>query len=433
MRKWMLLVLVLATLALEAPQAMAAPNDVAYSPPDMSSVGTAQLRHYYQWRQKMDWMLAPIHTRADLERYLKHHENSPSPLDALSPDARKRVLSTLHFGPHGAFLSNYGDLQYLSTREVYEILALFGEQNEALTFTGGTIRAASPRSSARPGKPSRIVRAFTHTMQALDQSLGEPRARRVKKAKREYARRFARVQSPESVRHIASHDLRLLFRAALRTAFVTLEARYVRDAHRDFAEMEKRQFAGPPDIEGMYKALARTRQFEPAHKFYKAHPDAGLTPLPAYRDEAKHVGAGAPTLLEVSPTKRLLTRRPVNLDKPAQVVILTDPHCHFCAKFEHALQSRPELRTTLAYHSLWITPPIGVTEFDTLQQWNKAHPTMQLHIMYDADAWSMIKMLAVPQFFFLENGQVVKHQIGWKGAGDLDVIDSDLQAIGSRK
>ncbi|MGH8162449.1 MAG: hypothetical protein ACRESR_10010 [Gammaproteobacteria bacterium] len=395
----------------------------------MRSVSIAQLKHYYKWRHKMDWLLAPIHTRSDLKRYLKEHAKSGSPLDALPPDARNRVLSEVQFGPHGPFIANFGDLQYLSTQQAYKILALFGEQSRALEFTGGKIRPASPRAapgSVRPSLISNHFDEFDRTCRPGDDETGSQRRKCVVRA---YDRLFASLQNEAFVQKVGSHDLRLMFRAAARVAVFTFNPRYAQDAELDFSEMETRHFAGPPDYSKMYEVLVHTRQFAAAHKFYEVHPDADLTPFPHYRDEAGKIGRGTPTILAVSTTKDELIRRRVNLRKPAQVLILTDPYCHFCTDFDRSLKSLPKLRAALAHHTFWVTPPGSELEFDTLQQWNKTHPGMRLSIMYSLQGWPMVKTLAVPQFFFLQSGKLKAHEMGWD-KDSLSQIESGLKTIG---
>lgn len=403
---------------------------VTYAPADASAMSTADLGKYYAWRNRMDWLLAPIHTRADLERYLKATATAGSPLDVLSPDERTRFLSQLEFGPHGAFIAYFGDLQYLSTRQVYRILALFGEQRYAMEFTGGRIRLASPRAAPQSGEPSLIERRFAEYLKAYQRSPGETDAELARKVGQVYAQWFAPMQTPDSVRKIGSHDLRLLFRAAGIATSASRDARYARDARLDFLEMEKRHFAGWPDYQEMYQSFIETRQFAAAHDFYKSHPDIGLTPFPAYRDGAANAGKRTPTVLVVSTTKRELVRRPVDLDKPALVVVLIDPACHFCAAFERDLRSHPKLREALAGHVLWLTPPTTELEFDSLQAWDRAHPGWPVNIMYSAEGWPMKNLMGTPEFFFLNHGRVVAKHIGWTGEKDFPAIRKDLKAIG---
>ncbi len=312
---------------------------------------------------------------------------------------------------------------------MYKILALFGEQGLALEFTGGRIRDASPRAAAQPGGPSLIERRFAEYLKGYRLSLGETDAEVAQMLRQNYAQWFAAMQTPGSVRKIGSHDLRLLFRAACIVSAMH-DVRYAQDAQMDFAEMGKRHFVGWPDYQQMYQALVDTRQFAAVHKFYQAHSGIGLTPLPDYRDETKSADKGAPAILMVSTIKHELVRRPVNLNKPVQVVILADPNCHFCADLDAALQSHPKLREALQQNTIWVTPPGSELEFDTLQQWNKAHPHMRLAIMYSLQGWPMVKIMAVPQFFFLRHGKVVRHRMGCGTQCDLSALRSGLKAIG---
>ncbi|HEX5314372.1 MAG TPA: hypothetical protein VFX38_05645, partial [Gammaproteobacteria bacterium] len=318
-----------------SPAAAASGKAVTYAPPDMSEVSAAELKNYYAWREHMDWLLAPIHTRADLEKYLKETEKSASPLDALAPDARRRLLSEIQFGPAGAFVVSYADLQYLSTEQVYKILALFGQQNWALRFTGGKIRAASPQPKSSSTQESIVQRRFDEYWKAT-QSVGESSRKQAQLVGDKYDQLFSPLQNPARLRSLPSGDLRLLLRAAFLAAGTTSNAKYAADAQMDFAEMERRHFAGWPDYDAMFQSLVLTRQFAAARQFSLAHPDADSAPFPEYRDEAGNAGKNTPTVLAVSTTGNELVRRPVDLDRPALLLILTDPHCYFCAQFEAA-------------------------------------------------------------------------------------------------
>lgn len=415
--------------------ASAADQPVTYMPPDATAMSAPDLERYYAWRSKMDWLLAPIHTRSDLKAYLNATATAGSPLEVLSPDERQRFLSELEFGPHGAFLSYTGDLQYLSTRQVYRILALIGEQNLATTFTGGRVRGASPRAAPQPGGPSLIERRFAEYLACYlnPPARGENDIEAARTISQDYARWFASMQAAGLVRKIGNHDLRLLFRAAAIADSMSHDTRYARDAHRDFLEMERRHFAGLPDYQSMYQVFIDTWQFAAARAFYQAHPGDGLTPFPAYRDEATGAGKDAPGILVVNSTKRELIHRDVNLDEPRQVVILTSPDCEFCADLDAALQLHPKLRGALRLHTIWVTPPGAELDFDTLQKWNKAHPHMSLAIMYSRRGWPMVKMMAVPQLFFLRHGKVVKHILGCGTRCDLSALRSGLRALGLLK
>jgi hypothetical protein len=394
----------------------------------MTSVSPADLKHYYKWRHKMDWLLAPIHTRADLKKYLKTHAKSGSPLDALNPGARQRFLASLVFHQHGLGGFGAADLKYLPSVQIYKILSLFGAQSYTLQVTDGRFQSTDSRTERNSSQVSPTEKRFNGFVTYLDSIHHMPLHKRYRAMDREYEKLFSSVQKSDRLAKLSSVDLRLLLRAATRASHGS-KAKHIPDARMDLDEMEQRHFASRYDYQAMYLALVQTGRFAAAHKFYQAHLDVGLTPFPSYRDKAQNTGKNTPTVLVVSTAKRELIRRPVNLDKPAQVLILTDPNCHFCVQFEQALQSRPNMRAVLAQHTTWVTPPGSELEFDTLQQWNKAHPRLRLNIMYSLQGWPMVKVLALPQFFFLRHGQVVKHHIGWWKNG-FSALESGLTAIG---
>jgi hypothetical protein len=415
----------------EAASAAATPNAaVTYSPPDMTDVSAAQLRKYYAWRDRMDWVLAPIHSRADLDAYLKAKTNSDSPLNALAPDARRRFLASLKFGRSGVGGFSTADLQYLSAVQVYRILALFGMQAYTPDIVPIPTRPVAPQTAgARPGKVTAVQKRFDAWWDFVQRSGGNFGSNGAAAA-REYQKLFAADQTPQKIRGAGVEDLRLLLRAAAQAASATEDVRSGRDAMLDLDELERRRAAAPPDYRQAYEALMVTKQFAAARKLYQAQPVVAPSPPPEFRDEAGGVAPGTPTVLKVSTERREVIRRPVDLSGPARVVILTDPACHFCAYFLDALQSRPQLRRRLEQHALWIAPPSGVFDFDTLQQWNRAHPAERIDIMYRLQEWPMVKDLAVPTFYFLQNGSLVTTVVGWPRSGNFEKLQVALKKIG---
>lgn len=93
-------------------------------------------------RQHVEQALAPIQSRQDLDDYLRQ-ASSHSPLNRLSPDARKRFLDSLVFNQNGLVGYRYDDLSAeLSATEAYQILSLFGAQRTASLVKG--IRVTTP-------------------------------------------------------------------------------------------------------------------------------------------------------------------------------------------------------------------------------------------------------------------------------------------------
>lgn len=429
-RKSAFLLTIIVVLGMAGSLPAIAKGNVTYSPPDVSSLSAAQLRKYYLWREKMDWLLAPIHTRADLKKYLQATEKTGSPLDALDHNAKQRFLSSMHYSRYGAGAFNYLDLQYLSTKQVYKILALFGRQGLATEITGDRIRPASPVAKQNSRDTYHMQQRFDQLWDEIHSDHNSTRKNRMRAIEKLYKQLFGSYQKRNVVRKLGDEDLRLVFHAAYLMAFHTFQPVYAKDVLVDFMEMERRQFIGPPDYHQMYQALIRTRQYADAHKFYRQHQNVDLTPLPAYRDEAVEITDGIPTVLVVSTTKDELIRRPVDLSKAAQVIILTDPNCGFCKELSNALRSRPKLRDVLDRHAIRVALPGSELEFASLQKWNKAHPHQTVGIMYSLQGWPPIRTLATPLMLFLQHGKTVKKLVGWRGEKDLAILRDDLRAIG---
>lgn len=286
------------------------------------------------------------------------------------------------------------------------------------------------QAQSKPVQNSSIQQRFDgywKLIQGPDAGFGK---RRSLLAAREYDKLFASEQNAANIKTTSNSDLKLLFRAANLAAFYTFEIKYSHNMSLDLAEMEKRHIASEPDYRDMYEALVNTRMFDSARQFYKAHPLAALSPLPEYRDEAGNTENGQPTILMVSTDKREMTRRPVDLDVPAKVIIFADPLCHFSADFLHAIGPYPKLSDVLERHAIWMTPPDGVLHFDTLQKWDSAHPEQHINIMYKLKNWSMIKVIQVPMFYFLQNGKLVTTVVGWPKGGNIGKLRSALKQIG---
>jgi hypothetical protein len=109
------------------------------SAPDTKTVDNAQLETVIAIMQQrevardaLDFAMAQIKSENDLQNYLQTQGFSQSPLDALSPPARQRFLTSLQFNERGLTSFEYRDLEEeLSASQIYRILSLFGAQHDA--------------------------------------------------------------------------------------------------------------------------------------------------------------------------------------------------------------------------------------------------------------------------------------------------------------
>lgn len=95
--------------------------------------------------RELAFLLAPIKTKEDLDRYvaeLRQNPDAKSPLNLLSPAALDRFLNSLVFTESGLGGYYYGDLQaQLSASQIYRVLSLFGAQHTTSLIRGARIES----------------------------------------------------------------------------------------------------------------------------------------------------------------------------------------------------------------------------------------------------------------------------------------------------
>lgn len=110
------------------------PSEAHASASDAASMATAYLQ-----RLRVDALVAPIHSSADLTQYLKQHKKGTSPLDAMPPTERARFLTSLYFTGAGLGSFSYADLQNLTATQIFKIPSLFGVQADTPLIVGAHI------------------------------------------------------------------------------------------------------------------------------------------------------------------------------------------------------------------------------------------------------------------------------------------------------
>lgn len=338
---------------------------------------------------------APIRDNADLDSYLAHVAPGESPLDRLSPPARKRFLATFRTGTF-----SWSDLEAELTRdEAAAILKLF-----ALESLLPSMRFRTSHLPIGASETAEASARFDALSAALSGSAGRDAAAA-------YRGWFAQRQSEATLRRLSDGDVALVLRAALAVAAIepSLETR---DVLADLAELERRGIVAPAWIGGVYRAFIERRDFAAAAALRERHPDANLPEPPLLRDEAHGDG---PTVLDATDDGRTLVRRTLVLE-PSQVIVVAG--CHFSKDAVRDIEADPALRTAFSRHVIWITPADGDPADPALAQWNHEHPLAAMRTVYRANEWPSIDSWAMPTFYFLRNGRVESKVSGWQGQRD---------------
>lgn len=91
--------------------------------------------------------LAPIKSRKALNAHLRNTANSMSPLQQLSPGARKRFLNSVTFNEKGITGFSYDDLEAeLTPSQIYRVLSLFGAQHLTKQIRGARVESEVDRA-----------------------------------------------------------------------------------------------------------------------------------------------------------------------------------------------------------------------------------------------------------------------------------------------
>ena len=347
----------------------------------------------------------PIGSDADLDHYLAHVASGESPLDRLSPPAKRRFLAAFREGrPSTADLA-----AELTRDEARAVLALFGLE----AFVPARMRAAhlAIGASETPDASARF--------DAIEKAAFAPEARAAVSA--EYRRAFAPSQTRSTLRRFSDGDVALWFRAAQHRVEVDPDAD-LHDLTLDLAELERRGVAAPAWIAGTYQMFLVRRDIADARTFRANHPDAGLPAPPQIRDESNGKG---PTVL-AQRDDGTLVRRTVTLDPHAQVVVIAG--CHFSKDAAEAIETDPVLRPLFSRNTAWITPAGENPADPDLARWNRDHPLAALRTAYRESEWPAIDTWNMPTFYFLRDSRVVAKVVGWQGR--RDAVLAGYRALG---
>ena len=254
-----------------------------------------------------------------------------------------------------------------------------------------------------------------------------------------YEALLAPTQRVESVSRLSDNDLEDLFFA---TEGATVAADMMgkpeglpSDLTLDLGVLQQRHLAGYAYYSSYYRDIVLSGRFTMARKFYKAHSRLGLPRLPEFpahlilRARRKYRA----TVFTPELRGRMVSIHRVNLGAAAQVIILADPQCHFSAYFLNAMRGHPKLMSVLSAHATWVTPPDGILEARSLWSWNRKNPKERLSIISTFKEWPMIKVSALPSFFFLRRGRVVARFRGWRlhrDASRVAELRGDLTKVG---
>ncbi|GAA0258774.1 hypothetical protein [Rhodanobacter caeni] len=374
----------------------------------------------------------PIRSEAALTRYLQHTPAGTSPLDRLSPGARKRFLAQLDFGPRGLRSIPLRDLdEELTHPQIVQLLALFGAQEYA---TAGLAPAEHARreNERRQDAGARGCTVTTCAESDLEQRYDQfvlyqadfamPEAQRFTLAGQRYDKLFGRYQIADRLHSLGAVDLRLLKRAADEAVYYVPSDTHISQLRMDLDEMQRRHMATDKDYSTLHQALVARRDFDGAKMLALHHRGMETEAVPTFRKPVA-LPAGQPTALTVDMHDGTMTRQAFDLSRPLSIVVVAS--CHFSRDAARAIEADAQLRPIFAADAIWLASQ--GERLSAVIDWNREFPDQPIHVAWQDSEWSMLDSWAMPTFYVFRHGRLVKKFSGWSNATTLK---QSLQAAG---
>lgn len=367
---------------------------------------------------------APIHSPAELQRYLHDTPIEASPLAMLPPASRKRFLARLEFHPHRVDI-DYGEPDAeLTHPQIVALYALFGQSPPAgigLAPAQQQRRQRERTEDARrrgcvPARcPETEVEQRFDQLNAIKPDFSQPEAQRFAAEQRDYDRLFgAFFSQPGSLRSLGDPDLRLLARALHQAIYAMPDERHVAQLRRVLREMQRRGMAEDTDFRPLHAAEVGTRQFAAATRLRTEHPGMQVAALPDFVP-GPAPKAGRPTALSVDAHSGTMRRRAIDLGGPLRIVVIAG--CHFSENAAKAIEDDAQLHPLFAQHAIWLAAP--AQQIGEVSAWNRQFPDMPMHVAWNQHEWSMLPNWAMPTWYVYRNGLLVKQFSGWLGTAEL--------------
>jgi hypothetical protein len=369
-----------------------------------------------------------VHTEAQLNEALA--SGQPTPLDALTPYGKHRLLRSLRWGQQGMTGFSFAPLvRELDAPRLDPLLRFLGLADYRAMLAGamrGTpLRLPQPSADVvwRLESLEDFSQEITHQrMDAASTTLGTPALLQ------RYRESFADRMGSQALARQPLGDLLPLFDAAALANVENPGSAAFDQLLLVHAELNARGIDTSRDLDAsVLKAMLAARRFEQARGFAATRPhlDAGAVPRVA---DPLAPGFRGRSVFEYDAARNTLTRQAAPPPAGAELVMVVGAGCHFSRDALDAIGADPDLRKRLRdAQLLLLTLPTEAPNLRFVADWNAGHAALPMRIPFDAREWQAIDVPAVPAFYLLKDGKVVARHRGWAGEKDrtalLDMLD----------
>jgi hypothetical protein len=212
---------------------------------------------------------------------------------------------------------------------------------------------------------------------------------------------------------LTDDQVRDYYDAARLAAFYGNRPATVIQTRRAWNELDRRRIASAGSADDMLQLYEAARLFDDARQFHEAHKDQVSRPPPALVDLDRT--AAQPTVLSVAGDGTTLIRQRFSRLDGTAVIIVGSPWCHFSRAAAESIENDTALGPLMAKQAAWLIPQQVVSDFGSVVQWNRKHPSAAMSLIDRQNEWPFIHTVATPTFYFFKDGKLVSSFSGWTG------------------
>jgi len=355
----------------------------------------------------------------------------PTPLDALTPYGKRRLLYSITWGQRGmksfSFTPLVRELDASQLDPILRFLDLADYRTMLIDgMSGPPLRLPQPSVEVmrRLETLDALSREITRQrMDAASTMIGTPALLQ------RYRESFADRMGPQALARQPLGDLLPLFDAANLAGFENPGAAAFDQLLLVHAELNARGVDTRRDLDAsVLRAMLAARSFDQARGFAATRPHLDAGAIPSVADPLAP-GFRGRSVFAYDAARNTLTRQPVPPPPGAELVMVVSAGCHFSRDALDAIGKDASLQKRLRdARLLLLTPPNEAPALRFVADWNAAHATLPMRIPFDAREWQAIDVPGVPAFYLLREGKVVAQHRGWAGVEDRAALLGLLDA-----
>jgi hypothetical protein len=376
---------------------------------------------------------APAVVRSEAQLNEALASGKPTPLDALTPYGKRRLLYSIAWGQRGmkgfSFTPLVRELDASQLDPILRFLDLADYRPMlAEGMSGPPLRLPQPSAEVMRRLESLDALSQEITRQRMDAAsttLGTPALLQ------RYRESFADRMGSQALARQPLGDLLPLFDAANLAGFENPGSAAFDQLLLVHAELNARGVDTRRDLDAsVLRAMLAARSFEQARGFAATRPhlDAGAIPRVA---DPLAPGFRGRSVFAYDAARNTLTRQPMLPPPGAELVMVVSAGCHFSRDALDAIGKDASLQKRLRDAGLLLlTPPNEAPTLRFVADWNANHEALPMRIPFDAREWNAIDVPGVPAFYLLRDGKVVAQHRGWAGEEDRAALLALLDAAG---